>query len=124
MSLFSAPGSILIKTTLLKSLQRHCSQHTDLALIKVSMTMVTGRQCDVNFWSLYTSGKGYGNLAQQATLPGTKKLCAWLVLFLENVLPLYSSRSNPAEEIRFLAFFFYLIQWKPDLKLFNFLPFY
>ena len=36
MSLFSAPGSILIKTTLQKSLQRHCSQHPDFALVKTS----------------------------------------------------------------------------------------
>ena len=36
MSLFSAPGSVLIKTTLVKSLQRRCSQHTDLALVKTS----------------------------------------------------------------------------------------
>ena len=35
MSLFGAPGSVLIKTTLVKSLQRRRrSQHTDLALIK------------------------------------------------------------------------------------------
>ena len=33
-----------------------------------------------------------------------KKLCTWLVLFLENVLQ-YSSRSNPGEEIRLLEVF-------------------
>ena len=36
MSLFSAPGSVLMKTTLLKSLQRCCSQHPDLLLIKTN----------------------------------------------------------------------------------------
>ena len=44
MSLFSAQGSVLIKTTLLRSLQRRCSQHTDLTLIK---TIVAARQRDV-----------------------------------------------------------------------------
>ena len=106
MSLFSAPGSIVIKTTLLKSLQRHCSQHTDLALIKTSTDNRHWQiaQCsdDQISWSVYTSGKAYGNLVLQATLPGAKKLCLWLVLFLENM---YSGRSNPAEEITFLEFF-------------------
>ena len=54
---------------------------------------------------IYTSGKAYGNLVLQATLPGVKKLLAWLVLFSENVLPLQRYRSNPAEEIRFLEVF-------------------
>ena len=36
----------------------------------------------------YISGKAYGNLVLQATLPEAKGLGAWLVLFLENVLPL------------------------------------
>ena len=80
MSLFSVPGSVLIKTTLLKSLQRRCSQHPDLALVKTStdnsrwQTAVMLRRS--NFRSLYTSGKACGNLVLQATLPGVKKpLC-------------------------------------------------
>ena len=57
MSPFSTPGSILIKATLLKSLQRRCSQHTDLALIKTSTEIVAGRQRDVQtieFHGAYT----------------------------------------------------------------------
>ena len=79
-----------------------------LLLSKQVQTIVAGRQCDtqtIEFRSLYTSGKAYGNLVLQATLPGVKKLRVWLVLFLENVLH-YSGRSNPAEEIRFLEVFF------------------
>ena len=41
MSLFSTPGSVFIKVTLLKSRQRHCSQHPDFAL---KWTIVAGRQ--------------------------------------------------------------------------------
>ena len=66
MSLFSGPGSVLMKTTLVKSLQRRCSQHTDLA----------GSQRDtqtIEFPRAYTSGKAYSNLVLQATLPGAKK---------------------------------------------------
>ena len=75
MSLFSAPGSVL-----LKSLQRCCSLHTDLTLIKTSTDNSAGKQHPMlgqsNFQSLYTSGKAYGNLVLQATLPGVKKpLC-------------------------------------------------
>ena len=77
MSLFSAPGSVLIKTTLLKSLQRRCSQHPDLALVKTSTDnsrWQTARCSDDRISrSLYTSGKAYGNLVLQATLPGAKK---------------------------------------------------
>ena len=93
MSLFSAAGSVLIKTTLVKSLQRRCSQHTDLALVKTNMDnsrwLTTRRSDDRISRSLYTSGKAYGNLVLQATPPGAKKLRAWLVLFVENVLPLH-----------------------------------
>ena len=47
MSLFSAPGSVLIKTTLLEVTARGvCSQHTDLALIKISTDNSPGRQRD------------------------------------------------------------------------------
>ena len=67
MSLFSAPGSLLMKTTLLKSLQRRCSQHTDLTLIKTSMDSSRWQTVqwsdDRISCSLYTSGKAYGNLA-------------------------------------------------------------
>ena len=68
----SAPGrSYLIKTTLLKSVQRRCSQYTDLALIKTSKD---GRQCNAQMIEFpETSGKAYGNLVLQATLPGAKK---------------------------------------------------
>ena len=89
MSLFSAPGSVLIKITLLKSMQRHFSQHTDLTLIKISTDnsrWQTAQCSDDRSRSLYTSGKAYGNLVLQATLPWAKKLGPWLVLFLENVL--------------------------------------
>ena len=76
-SLFNAPGSVLIKTTLLKSLQRHCSKHTDLALIKTSTDnsrWQTARCSDEQIsLSLYTSGKAYSNLLLQATLPRAKK---------------------------------------------------
>ena len=69
-----------------------CSQHTDPALMKTSTDnshWQTMRHSDDRIsWNLYTSGKAYGNLVLQATLPGAKKLRVWLVLFLENVLPL------------------------------------
>ena len=88
MSLFGVPGSVLIKTTLLKSLQRRCSQHPGLALIKIS----TDRQLDaqtIEFPGAYTLlEKPMVTLVLQAKLPGAKKFPAWLVLFLENVLPL------------------------------------
>ena len=59
-----------------------CSWHPDLALIKTIVTdSVMLRQS--NF------GKAYGNLVLQATLPGVKNLqSVWLVLVVENVLPL------------------------------------
>ena len=93
MSLFSAPESVLIKTTLLKSLQRCCSQHPDLALVKTSTDNSPGRQHYAQMIEFpgaysYTSGKAYDNLVLQATLPGVKKLLLWLALFWENVLPL------------------------------------
>ena len=49
-------------------------------------TIVTGRQRDAlmirSSWNLYTSK------VLQATPPGAKRPHAWLVLFLENMLPL------------------------------------
>ena len=72
----SLPGSVLIKTTLLKSLPRR-SQQPDLALVKTSTDnsrWQTARCSDDRISrSLYTSGKAYGNLVLQATLPGAKK---------------------------------------------------
>ena len=110
----STPGSVLIKTTLVKSLQKRCTQHTDLALIKTSTDnsrWQTMRCSDDRIsQNLYTSRKAYGNLVLQATLSGAKKLRAWLVLFSENLLPIQRYRSNPAEEIRFLEFFINLIK--------------
>ena len=62
MSLFSAPGSVLIKTTLLKSLQRRCSQHPNLALIKTSTDnsrwQTARRSNDRIFRSLYYTLRG------------------------------------------------------------------
>ena len=88
----SAPGNVLIKTTLLKSPQRRCSQHPDLAPTKTSTEnsrWQTARCSEDRISrSLYTSDKAYGNLVLQATLLWVKKLGPWLVLFLENVLPL------------------------------------
>ena len=91
----SAPGSILITTTLVKSLQRRCSsQHPDLALSKQVRTIVAARQCDaqtIEFSGAFTlSGKAYGNLVLQATLPKMKKHPCVASTFLENVLPLQS----------------------------------
>ena len=71
MSLFSAPGSVLIKTTLVKSLRRRCSQHSDLALIKTST--------DNSLWQTAMLRRSNFqepmvlNLVLQATLPGVKK---------------------------------------------------
>ena len=68
----SAPGSVLIKTTLLNSLRRRCSQHPDLALIKTNTDdcrWQTARSSDDRIsWSLYTSGKAYGNLQGRSQL--------------------------------------------------------
>ena len=104
MSLCSAPGSVLIKTILLKSLQRRCSQHPDLALIKTSTDnscWQTARQS--NFQSLYTSGKAYGNLV--LVLHGVKKPPYMASAFLGKSASTTAVDSNPAEEIRFLKVF-------------------
>ena len=105
----SEPGSVLIKTTLLKSLQRHCSEHPDLALIKTSTDnshWQTVRCSDDRIsLSLYTSEKAYGNLVLQATLPWAKKLRLWYFSWKMH----FHYRSNPAEEIMFLEVFFNLI---------------
>ena len=71
MSLFSAPGSVLFKRTLLKSLQRRCSQHPDLFSYLNKYGQYSLRRS--NFPSRYTSGKAYGNLVLQATLPVAMK---------------------------------------------------
>ena len=60
MSLLSLSGSVLIKTTLMKHLQRHIVVHPDRVLVKTStdMTIVAGRRRDaqtIEFLSLYTS---------------------------------------------------------------------
>ena len=97
-----------------------CTQTVFLS--KQVLTIVTGRCSDgQSFWSLYTSKvvqfyKQYP-LAQ-------KGLRAWLVLFLENMLPL-QQQIKSVEEIGFpIEIFINLIQHKPNLKLFNSLPFY
>ena len=75
----SAPGSVLIKTTLVKSLQWHYSAPDGDQVLR----------------AYYTSGKVYGNSVLQATLPEAKRPCVWLVLFLENVLPLQLDLISP-----------------------------
>ena len=72
-SLFSAPGSVLIKTTLVKSLHgRGIVGHPDRVLIKTSTDNSRWQtdRCsdDRNSRSLYTSGKAYSDLVLQATL--------------------------------------------------------
>ena len=119
MNLFSAPGSV-IKTTLLKSLQRRWSQHPDLALIKTSTNNSRSQtaRCsdDQTFRSQYTSGKAYGcnlaipNLVLQATLPRTKKPPCMASTFLGKCA---SITANPAEEIRFLEVF---LRWHATLN--------
>ena len=59
MSVFSAPGSVLIKTILEITAEAFCSQHTDLALIKTSTdnNRWQTRQCDtqtIEFPRAYT----------------------------------------------------------------------
>ena len=84
-SLFSAPGSSYLNNTV-KSLQIEAYL---VFLLKQELTIVAGRQTNnQSSQSLYTSGKAYGKLVLQATLPWARGLSAWLVLFLENVLPL------------------------------------
>ena len=128
MSLFSAPGSVLIKTTLLKSLQRRCSQHTDLALIKTSTDnsrWQTARCSDNQISrSLYTSGKAYGNLVLLATLPGAKKprcvgKCGSIYFSFPFTLSTnnYERRVNRVKKMLdikklfFFLFFFAYMQW-------------
>ena len=108
-----------MKTTLLKSLQRRYSQHTDLALIKIR----TIARCSDDRISqrLYTSRKAYGNLILQAILLGTKKLRVRGLCFSSKMCFHYSGRSNPAEEIRFVEVFF---KSNPAEARFDFLPFY
>ena len=81
MSLFNAPESVLIKTTLEVTAEAY-NHYTDLALIKTSTDnscRQTARCSDHQISrSLYSSGKAYGNLVLQATLPGAKKLRAGL----------------------------------------------
>ena len=96
----STPGSILIKTTLVKSLQRCCSTPRPCLYQRLEQTIVAGRQNDPQIEVLgayYTSWKVYGNLVMQAMLLGRRGLSMWLVLCFQ-----YSGRSNPAEEIGFL----------------------
>ena len=75
MSLLGAPGSVLIKTTLMKSLAECCSA-PHCVLVKTST-------CKSDSWSLYTSKViCYYN---QHPLD-QRDLYAWLVLFLDNML--------------------------------------
>ena len=75
MSLLSAPGSVLIKTTLMKSLAECCSA-PHCVLVKAST-------CKSDSWSLYTS-KVICYYNQH--LLDQRDLHAWLVLFLDNML--------------------------------------
>ena len=89
MSLFSTPGSIFIKVTLLKSRQRHCSQHPDFAL---KWTIVAGRQHEAQTIKFPTAHTLLGKpmvfkYCKQHYLE-RRSLSVWLVLLLENVLPI------------------------------------
>ena len=89
MSLHSAPGSVLIKTTLMKSSAEALWRTQTVFLLKQVWTIVTGRMQDaqtIQVLGTYTLLRG--NLVLQTIPPEAKKPCAWLVLFLENMLPL------------------------------------
>ena len=74
-SLFSVPGSIIIKTTLVKSVTEALWCTQTMFLSKQVWTVWQMDRCsDAQIsWRLYTSGKAYSNLVLQATLPGTKR---------------------------------------------------
>ena len=99
---YSAPGNVLIKTTLMKSLPVALCWHPDCVLVKTS------------------TDNSPGDLVLQETPPGAKRPCAWLVLFLENMLQL-QSRSNPVEEIGSQNFYESNLR---EARFDNSLPFY
>ena len=93
-----APGSVLTKTILVKSLQKRCSDRPCSYQNQVR-TIVAGRQNNAQtievLGAYYTSGKACGSLVLQATLPGVRGLSAFICFH-------YIGRSNPSEEIGFL----------------------
>ena len=95
MGLFSAPGSVLIKTTLLKSLQFVVGTQT--LMLSKQWLLADNNGCSDD----RISGKPMVILycKQHKKFPSV-----WLVLFLKMWFH-YSGRSNPAEEIRFWKFF-------------------
>ena len=65
--------------------------HPDYVLIKTSTSTDNSSQKDAQTCSepITLLGKPMVILVLQATLPGGRGLSAWLVVFLENVLPLH-----------------------------------
>ena len=117
MSLFSAPGSILIKNDYevtsrgIVVLLRLCSAKTSTD----NSHWQRERCSDIKVLGAYTL------LSTTSNSPWGKEVCAWLVLFLENMLHYRGNyRSILVEEIGFQNFY----ESNPDLKLFNSLPFY
>ena len=100
--------AFFIKTTLLKSLQRRSSQHTDLALIKTSMDNSRWqtarlieflRACTLLGRPIVNCKQHY--LGWRSSVRGWR--FSWKMWFH------YSGRSNPMEEITFLGVCFSLI---------------
>ena len=109
-SLFSVPGSIIIKTTLVKSVTEALWCTQTMFLSKQVWTVWQMDRCsDAQIsWRLYTSGKAYSNLVLQATGLWVLKTCFH-----------YKNGSNLEEEIQFLEFLVNLIKRKPDLNFFQ-----
>ena len=102
-SLFSEPESVLIKTTLVKSLQRHCGQLTDHALIKTSMDNPAE---EIRFLEVQSSGSQIRNylisyrpvrIITVNTTPANPYLVC--VTFQEPELQLPPSLQNPAHQL-------------------------
>ena len=79
-----------------------------MLLSKQVRTIVAGRQRDgrtIEFPGAYTSGKAYGNLVLQATLPGAKKLPCVASAFLGRCASITAVDLIQRKKFRFLEFF-------------------